>query len=434
MNFMDAIFTVLENITFFICLHQLYGRVFRLHWKDIVFILANFIILVLLSYSLLAHIFTVIVFIIYAIIKFGFEKRKVITNIVLGFIIMGVLELGCWSIATVVSYTFCGDWFTDSSAGCLVLNIMAFLIALLVFPRLKLERFSNFMQQKIIFVQVVLLMFFLAFFGILLSRWITGYVPLSIEQYGVVIVSLFLLLGVTYMWQKSYHKEREQELQLQMQQMYYEGFQNLIADIRKRQHDFQNHLNTIYSMHYTCTTYEELVKEQQTYVEAIQTENRYYKMLSIGNPVIIGFLYGKFLQAETHNITVSYDIRIGDLQSKVPLHKMIEVIGNLFDNALEAIDNSEREKVIYLEFTEEPEKIVFKIKNESDYLSQEEKIKMFEKGESSKGKNRGFGLANVMQICKQYNCDLQVRNEKENEKVYLEFQITVASEKKNQNR
>ena len=64
MNFMDAIFTVLENITFFICLHQLYGRVFRLHWKDIVFILANFIILVLLSYSLLAHIFTVIVFII----------------------------------------------------------------------------------------------------------------------------------------------------------------------------------------------------------------------------------------------------------------------------------------------------------------------------------------------------------------------------------
>lgn len=429
MDVMDIIFTILENITLYICLHQLYGRVFRLGWKDIAFILVDVIVLVLLSYSLLAHIFTVILLIIYVIMRFGFGK--IITNIVLGFIIVGVVELGCWSIANVISYIFCGNWFTDSAAGCLVLNIMTFLIALFVFPCLKLERFSNFMQQKIVFLQVVFFMVFLGFFGMLLRLWVTGYVPLSIEQYGVVIVSLFLLLGVTYMWQKSYYKEREQELQLQMHEMYYEGFQNLIADIRKRQHDFQNHLNTIYSMHYTCTTYDELVKEQQTYVDAIQTENRYYKMLSIGNPVIIGFLYGKFLQAETHNITISYDIRIGDLQSKVPLHKLVEVIGNLFDNALEAIDNSEREKVVYLEFTENSEKIVFKIKNESDYISQEEKIKMFEKGASSKGEQRGFGLANVKQICKQYNCDLQVRNQKENGKIYLEFQITITSEKKN---
>lgn len=429
MDVMDIIFTILENITLCICLHQLYGRVFRLGWKDIAFILVDVIVLVLLSYSLLAHIFTVILLIIYVIMRFGFGK--IITNIVLGFIIVGVVELGCWSIANVISYIFCGNWFTDSAAGCLVLNIMTFLIALFVFPCLKLERFSNFMQQKIVFLQVVFFMVFLGFFGMLLRLWVTGYVPLSIEQYGVVIVSLFLLLGVTYMWQKSYYKEREQELQLQMHEMYYEGFQNLIADIRKRQHDFQNHLNTIYSMHYTCTTYDELVKEQQTYVDAIQTENRYYKMLSIGNPVIIGFLYGKFLQAETHNITISYDIRIGDLQSKVPLHKLVEVIGNLFDNALEAIDNSEREKVVYLEFTENSEKIVFKIKNESDYISQEEKIKMFEKGASSKGEQRGFGLANVKQICKQYNCDLQVRNQKENGKIYLEFQITITSEKKN---
>lgn len=426
---MNSIFTLLENIDFIICMHLLYGRKVRFGWKGMACILLTLIVLVLFSYNFFAHIVTVILFCIYTIFEFGFEKRKFITNIVLGYISIGIVELGCWSVVNVVFFIFYGQWPQISTVCCLVLNIITLLIILLLFPRLNLERFSDFMQQRVALVRIVFLMIFLCLFGILLRLWVTDYFPLSIEQYWVAIVSVFLLLGVTYMWQKSYYKSREQELQLQMHQMYDEGFQNLIADIRKRQHDFQNHLNTVYSLHYTCRTYEELVKEQQAYVEAIQTENRYYKMLSIGNPVIIGFLYGKFLQAETHNISVSYDIRIGDLQSKMPVHKMVEIIGNLFDNALEAIENSAREEVIYLEFTEDPKKIVFKIKNESNYITQDEKIKMFKKGESSKGKHRGFGLANVMQICKQYHCDLQVRNEKENEKIYLEFQITIAGEK-----
>lgn len=90
------------------------------------------------------------------------------------------------------------------------------------------------------------------------------------------------------------------------------------------------------------------MEKQQAYVDAIQEENRYYKMLGIGNPVIVGFLYGKFLQADKEGIIVSYDVRIGNLESGIPLHKMVEVIGNLFDNAMEAIKNSEKEKTIYL--------------------------------------------------------------------------------------
>lgn len=425
MGFMDIVFSVLENIDLVICMHLLNGRGLRMNWKDITFVLATFITLVLLSYSFLAHILTVIVLIMYTIIEFGFEKRKVIINIELVFIIMGVLELGCWCILNAVSFVFGGNWFPNTDVSCLVLNIMAFLTALLLFPHLKLEQFSNFMQQKIVLLQIVLFVIFCGFFGIVLRCWLTYHSPLSIEQYGVVIICLSLLLGVTYMWQKSNYKAREQEMQLQMHQMYDEGFQNLIADIRKRQHDFQNHLNTIYSMHYTCTSYEELVKEQQTYVDAIQTENRYYKMLSIGNPVIIGFLYGKFLQADQKCITVSYDIRIGDLQSKMPLHKMVEVIGNLFDNAVEAVENSGKEKRIYLEFVENPDRIVFKIRNASEYIPQEERIKLFEKGKSSKGQHRGIGLSNVKQICEQYKCDLQVKNQKKDNNMYLEFQMKI---------
>ena len=121
---------------------------------------------------------------------------------------------------------------------------------------------------------------------------------LSPEHYAVITISLCLLGAVTYMWQKNQYKVREQKMILRMHQLYGEGYQNLITEVRRKQHDFQNHLNTIYSLHYTCNTYEELVKQQEMYMDAIQEENKYSKLLKIGNPIIIGFLYGKFLQAE----------------------------------------------------------------------------------------------------------------------------------------
>lgn len=415
------------------CLYLLYGKKFRFNWMLLVEIASGCFLLGIFYLNIFSHVLSVLVLCWYCISQFGFEKRKFITNMELLYVLMGGLQLGCWSAICIAYFLFMGDWPAETYEGNLLINTMSFFIVWFLFPYLKLDKFSKFLQQETILPQIILSLGFLCIMGMIVSR-VVNFSYLQPEQYGIVLVSIVLLFSVMYMWHKSYYKAKEQELQLQMYNMYDEGFQTLISDIRKRQHDFQNHLNTIHSMHYTCRTYEELVEKQQVYVEAIQTENKYYKMLSIGNPIIIGFLYGKFLQADKKDIMVSYDIRIGDLQSRMPLHKMVEVIGNLFDNAVEAVENSGKEKTIYLEFIENPDTIVFKIKNENEYISQEEQIKMFKKGESSKGEHRGFGLSNVKQVCEQYKCELQVRNQKEYEKVYLEFKVTIASEKGNKNK
>ena len=420
---------ILEDLYMAKCLYLLYGEKFRFNWMLLVTILSNCFILDTFSLNAFARILSVFLLFGYFISQFGFEKRKFITNIELLYVLLGTLQLGCWSVIGSIYFIFMGEWPLETHESNLLINIMAFCIVWFLFPYLKLDKFSKFLQQKTILPQIILSLGFLYVVGLIASR-IISFSNLRPEHYGVIFVCIVLLFSVMYMWHKSYYKAKEQELQLQMHQMYDEGFQTLISDIRKRQHDFQNHLNTIYSMHYTCRTYEELVKKQQEYVDAIQTENRYYNMLSIGNPVIIGFLYGKFLQADKKGITISYDIRINQLQCKMPLHKMVEVIGNLFDNAMEAIADTKKEQVIYLKFVENTEIIFFSIKNESEYIPQEYKIKMFEKGKSSKGADRGFGLANVKQICEQYRCDLQVKNIKEDGKVYLEFQITIQKENK----
>ena len=43
----------------------------------------------------------------------------------------------------------------------------------------------------------------------------------------------------------------------------------MYQDVRKRQHEFKNQLNALYSTHYTCATYEELVAAQKKYTYII---------------------------------------------------------------------------------------------------------------------------------------------------------------------
>lgn len=414
---------LLEIVSILLCIHALYGEKFQLDIKAIIVIATDLILSQLVDEGKIASEMILLLYpvmFIYCIVKFGFNKKELVVNNILYIVIMVVLQAASWIVLNFLDFISLNSLI--SGIDNLMVNFFVFLVIVLIFPHIGLHKCSVFMQQKMFLVQIFLVVVFL--FSIYLISIMKIMDALLPEHYVIIIISLCLLGGVTYMWQKNQYKVREQKVELQMHQMYGEGFQNLVTEIRKRQHDFQNHLNTIYSLHYTCSTFEELVEQQKEYGDAIQQDNKYNKLLSVGNPVIIGFLYGKFLQADKRGITIVYNIKVADLQSKMPIHKLVEIIGNLFDNAMDAVEENDVEKLIYLDFVETPEKIEFKIKNESCHIPQEQLIKMFERGESSKGAQRGLGLANVKQICGEYKCDLQVHNQKDDAgKFYTDFAI-----------
>lgn len=417
-----------EILSILLCIHALYGKKFRLNIRNITAIGVDVILLQLISeqkiISEMSMVGCIIVFG-YCIAEFGVNIRELVVNNILYIVIVSVLQVGAWKILETVHLV----QISKSAGGInnIMINMLVILFIVLIFPHLGLHKISMFMQQKIPLLRILLIVALLFILYLLVIMKTTK--VLFPENYVVITISLCLLGAITYMWQKNQFKVREQKMMLQMHQLYGEGYENLIAEVRRKQHDFHNHLNTIYSMHYTCHTYEELVKQQEIYMDEIQGENKYSKLLKIGNPIMIGFLYGKFLQAEQQGITVVYDIKIEDLASKIPIHKMVEMIGNLLDNAMDAVKDNDVEKMMYLDFMETSEKIQFKIWNESCYIPQEKILKMFRAGESSKGEHRGLGLANVKQICEEYKCDLQVNNRKEDTgKNYIEFNICVNKE------
>ena len=419
----ERIGMLMEILSVLLCIYALYGKKFSLNIKNIIVIAIDVLFLQLISEGKLASEVSILIYIVifvYCIIEFGTSKSQLIVNNILYIVILGIMQVGIWIMLNLLHIISSSN--SGNGINSLMVNTLILLIVAIIFPHIGLHKFSIFMQQKAVLLRTLLVVAFLFIGYLLVIMKVMN--TLSPEHYAVITISLCLLGAVTYMWQKNQYKVREQKMILQMHQLYGEGYQNLITEVRRKQHDFQNHLNTIYSLHYTCSSYEELVRQQEKYMEAIQEENRYSSLLKIGNPVMTGFLYGKFLQAEKREITVIYDVKIGDLECNMPIHKMVEIVGNLFDNEMDAVEENNVEKIIYLYFTELDKTVEFKIKNENEYIPQEKIMKMFKSGESSKGEHRGLGLANVKQICEEHKCDLQVKNDKDDTgKNYIEFNI-----------
>ena len=412
----------LEIVSILLCIHILYGKKFRLNIKNITVIAVDIILLQLIAEGWLAAEMSMLAYLIvlcYCIIEFGINKRELIVNNILYIVILSVLQMGLWKILDVFHIVRISE--SGGAINNLMINTLVILIVLFVFPHIGLYKFSVFMQQKVILLRMLLAIAFIFIIYLLIIIKATNI--LTTEQYAIIAISLGLLGGVTYMWQKNQYKVKEQQIELHMHHMYEESFENLVSDIRSRQHDFENHINAIYSQHYTSTSLEELVEKQREYCEVLREDNKYNKLLSTGNSVITGFLYGKFLQAEEKGITVKYKVKLGELESHLPTYKLVEIIGNLFDNAMEALEQNGCEKLIYIELVELPEELHLTIRNENPYIPQEKLLQLFESGKSSKGSHRGLGLANVKKICREYHCELLAANKEDNGKTYIEFGI-----------
>lgn len=206
-----------------------------------------------------------------------------------------------------------------------------------------------------------------------------------------------------------------------------ENFQDMIIQIRRRQHEFDNHLNAIYGMHLTINDYDELVKKQNEYCDRMLEVNKYNKMISCqSSPIILGFLYGKFLEAENQNITIIPHIVIEKAQCKIMQYELIEVLGILIDNAVQAVtDNECVRRKIKVEIIEYKERVEITIENICNHIPINILSRFFDKGYSTKGKNRGLGLYNLAEIAKKSRSEISVENVMKDNENWLSITLRI---------
>ncbi len=82
---------------------------------------------------------------------------------------------------------------------------------------------------------------------------------------------------------------------------------------------------------------------------------------------------------------------------------------NIIDNAIDELKKVDMEfKFIHIEIYEENNICNISIKNNGPIIDDVEKI--FNKGFSTKGKNRGYGLYSIRQLLEKNNCEINVKS------------------------
>lgn len=415
-------YILLEAITVIICLHALYGKKVFIDLYTILFLTVDCIMMAAIEILGVNQNLSLLVYpiiIIYCILEFNSNMRENIVNIVLLAIIMTTIQFFVSIIFSRISQV--KSEYEDYVV--IAINVIVLIINILIYKKTNLHIISLFFQKKeVLIVMTLILESAVVIFLLFHYKSMQGMLP---GKYVVLMTLLIFIIILCFNGLLYKVKYQEKRSELEVYKTYSEVFEELITDIRTKQHEFDNHINALCNLHYVCKDYEELVQEQSKYAKDVVNDNKFNKLLSSGNPVLSGFLYGRFRTIESLGIHVSYRFSIYDFRCKIPIYLVIELIGNLLNNAVEALSSGEIEKRIVVECIEEESIIKIIVMNTSRRILYNEIEHFFEKGYSSKGEKRGLGLYHVKKICDDYKINLICENRNFNGVNMLAFELHI---------
>lgn len=398
-----------------------YGKKTGKKIYDAIMILSDVAIMEGIMEGMIPSFFTItpyIMLFLYCGLNYGFEVKKISINLCLG---LGMTCV-CQFIFSCI-YCMVFQINTLDYKAMLCINIGIFLLYIFLLPKLKPEKISVLFQKINVWLGIPVLVCVTFFaYGIYLIRtqW-------KIPVFEILLLIVCYIMTVVLMIRicVAKVKRKQAEKDLKIYKDYAESFSGLIEQMRMRQHEFDNHIHTIYSQHVLYQTYGELVTAQKEYCELVMSHNKFQKLLCNGNSAIIGFLYGKFVQFEKMGIPIEYHINIQQLSGPIPIHIYVEILGILLNNAVEYYLQKEMHALLKIWLIESKDNIYIKTASKLAHENDMDLDMFFQKGYSKKGKNRGWGLYHVKHICEEYGLNIVCETEEFESEAWLVFKLNI---------
>lgn len=263
-------------------------------------------------------------------------------------------------------------------------------------------------REKIAFILLSLLC--IAILQAILIRQLTGYAPDQGNNNRFLSVIFFLVLFlffafVLYVYTLGTTQEQNQRLSeeniiQQMELKQYEQVVSSVEELRSVKHDMQNHMTVISAMLHE-KQYEKACSYIDTYADKL---NQTHRIISSGNIPIDCIVTNKLSYAHaqhiktTHSIFLPKDILIDDIQ-------LCTLIGNLFDNAIEACMKIKEPDKRYIDFQIKPFNCMMSIYMENscigDYVI--DKNGKLKTSKQTNIINHGIGLKRIEEIVERAN-------------------------------
>jgi len=166
--------------------------------------------------------------------------------------------------------------------------------------------------------------------------------------------------------------------------------QDLNNALRAQRHDFLNNLQVVYGLiemdEYT---------EAKDYIEKVYNDiQKVSRVLKTSNPAINALLQAKTLYCESRGIALHLNVLTHLENLKIPSWELCRILGNLIDNATDALEDVTHERLLELEISENVKYYVFKVRDNGPMIPHDHLNKIFEARFTTKaGKGEGMGLS-----------------------------------------
>ncbi|HAZ0553745.1 sensor histidine kinase [Enterobacter hormaechei] len=189
-----------------------------------------------------------------------------------------------------------------------------------------------------------------------------------------------------------------------------DGMVNYVDALRSHTHEFMNKLHVILGLLH-MKRYDKLeeyiiqtAQNYQTDIGAIQRK--------VKSPVIAGFLLGKINRAKEAGVTLTLaeESQLPDTTNEEQVAVLITVLGNLIENALDAMDG-QPDGEIGLLLHYQNGWLSGEVSDDGPGIDPERLEAIFTKGYSTKGENRGVGLFLARQQIQNLGGDITVESE-----------------------
>ena len=221
----------------------------------------------------------------------------------------------------------------------------------------------------------------------------------NFTAYAIVsIVTILYCIFIILVWFNTLKKAINEE-ELAQQKFYNESLRNTLFDLRRIKHDWNNNLTVIFSM-----LKMNKIDELKQYVSEMIAHNTDHgsstEIYSIKNAGLFGIISSKMNLASEKGIKVELSV-IGEIENipGVKISELCEIVGIFLDNAIEEAVKATKKVDILVRKSQKGTEISIS----NGCLDTPDIKAIYKEGYSTKGENRGMGLAIARQIVDKYD-------------------------------
>jgi len=342
------------------------------------------------------------------ILSIKFIYRRPFMKTTLEFIIFSCINMALQAMliafATFIGFAYSGKFIWRITLLILELSIISIIIR------------CNFVKnvRKFIDLESKILYYFIINLGLyaLFSKLIWEYNKnLILNNLLVYIFSILFMLLLNIFLYYYIVKISEDKKVAELQNRYNPILVDIVEEIRRKQHDFKNHLNTINAI-VEVASEKEVKHELKKFMLSLKcSSNIIEDIIYIDNIIIKAIIYNKLCEADRLNVKLVFHVTNNSLETSLSDYEISGILNNLLDNAFDAVINSndDTDKVVILNIRAEGSANIVEVRNSGITINPNNIKNIFERGFSTKkGENRGYGLYNIKRIVEKTGSNVQL--------------------------